>query len=176
MQNILKEFENIKFFPSNFGFGDGRSSIKTISLFHPDPLSFKVLISIQITICNTCGNYSYTNKSDEEKIYCKCKNIMIENAWERRCKRVYNEKLLKVLDQLISSIDSDSEEYIDGHYLNAPRLTPSRYGHEGPCYPDSRTCNECWHYWCGTCNGGLGGMYGSCIYKKCRQGRRNLNL
>ena len=35
-----------------------------------------------------------------------------------------------------------------------------------------------WHcfpvFWCGGCGSGIGGMYGLCRYKRCKEGRKNI--
>lgn len=39
--------------------------------------------------------------------------------------------------------------------------------------PEHRSCVYCWHYWCGNCGTGLGGMYGICNYEFCMTGYKN---
>jgi hypothetical protein len=86
---------------------------------------------------------------------------------------VHNKKLIKVLDQLVET--TEMEEQKDTPFNQLHSLLSSTYDHSGPCFPDSRTCYKCYRYWCGTCSGGICGMMGSCNYKKCRIGRKNLN-
>ena len=137
-----------------------------------------ILKSIRVCICDKCGDFTYSEKSMEEKIYCKCDNGY-GTVYDNKCKYIHREKLNKVLDQLIytmySESDSDTESY-DYNSYNFCQLKPSTYSHSGECTPDARTCDYCWRYWCMSCRGGVGGMYGSCTYKRCRSGRKNCNL
>jgi hypothetical protein len=121
---------------------------------------------LKISVCSKCGDYVESVNSMEEKIYCKCENIFFN-----KLKWIHREKFIKVLDQLIYTMysDSDSEEDMVDFSLK-----PSPYSHGGECVPDFRTCHRCWRYWCISCNGGLGGMYSCCSYKKCRVGRKNI--
>lgn len=123
-------------------------------------------VNIKTSVCCRCGDYIDSIKSMEEKIYCKC-----ENVFYTKIKFVHREKLIKVLNELIYTMYSESESEFD---VCDYSLKPSTYSHKGACNPDHRTCYSCWRYWCICCNGGLGGMYGKCNYKRCRIGRKNL--
>ena len=95
-------------------YGDGRSEIvlfnESDSPFSDRYLSrsssfFEFLERASpMTICKTCGNYSYSS-SDVEKIYCKC-----EDTWEIKCRTIHEEKLRSVLKQMIETIDTDTED------------------------------------------------------------------
>lgn len=126
---------------------------------------------LNVSTCCICGNYIESSKSMEEKIYCKCTDI-----YNNKCKYIHREKFKKVLDQLIFTMYDDNNLVSNNSSTFICRLEPSRYSHEGECYPESRTCYSCWRYWCSCCGGGLGGMYGNCVYKRCRIGRKNCNL
>ena len=43
--------------------------------------------------------------------------------------------------------------------------SPSRT-HEGSCFPDYRTCQNCWSYWCGKCGSGMASWIGGCCSSK----------
>lgn len=122
--------------------------------------------NIKISICSKCGDYVESIKSTEEKIFCKCENVLYN-----KFKLIHCQKFVKVLNQLIYSMYEELECNVDDHSLK-----PSTYVHEGDCVPDTRTCYSCWRYWCMCCNTGLGGMYGNCTYRKCRIGRKNLGM
>jgi hypothetical protein len=68
--------------------------------------------------------------------------------------------------------DNDFNEYFYYHSdcLTPPKLEPSRYFHEGECYPDKDRCeNGCWRYWCSDCNFGVSGMYSPCTNIDCKR-------
>lgn len=163
--SIVKEIANINFL--KILYGDGRSGCVCINLSK----NFETILYIQVTVCFKCGNYSYTEKSNEEKIYCKC-----VDTFGKRCKEIHMKKLSIVLDELIANIDTESETENMDIYDFVACIGPSRYDHNGSCFPNKRKCSRCWRYWCGTCGGGVGGMMGLCYYKKCRAGRKNLGI
>lgn len=163
--SIIEEISKIDFF--NFPYGDGRSKCLCVNLSK----NFESILSMQVTICCKCGNYSRTKNSDDQKIYCKC-----IDTYGKRCKEIHRKKLFIVLDELIANIDTESEdENMDIYDFNL-NLFSSRYIHNGSCLPDKRKCSRCWRYWCSTCGGGVGGMMSRCYYKKCREGRKNLGI
>lgn len=43
--------------------------------------------------------------------------------------------------------------------------SPSR-SHDEPCFPDYRTCQNCWRYWCGKCGSGMASWIGGCCSGK----------
>jgi hypothetical protein len=129
-------------------------------------------VDLYISTCLKCGDYIESSKSMEEKIYCKCKNI-----YDIKCKALYRGMYENVLNELIYTKydESDISDEINNEE-NFCMLQPSTYGHSGDCLPDSRRCYSCWRYWCPCCGGGVGGMYGKCVYNRCRIGRKNSNL
>jgi len=123
---------------------------------------------LKISVCSKCGDYVESNNSMEEKIYCKC-----VNTFYNKLKWIHRDKFIKVLDQLIYTMYSDSDSEPESDMVNFS-LRPSPYSHGGECVPDFRTCHSCWRYWCISCSGGLSGMYSNCAHKKCRIGRKNI--
>jgi hypothetical protein len=68
--------------------------------------------------------------------------------------------------------DDDTDEYFYFHTkcLKPPKLTGSRYYHDGACLPNKDTCQSgCWRYWCSDCNFGISGMYSACPNKNCKR-------
>ena len=157
--NITNSMDNIKFM--RIPFGDRRSECFRIISRHPTEL-FTNQVNMQVTVCKNCGEFSYSNFA-KEKNHCKC-----EDTWGFRCKEVYNNKLQKVLNELVEKRKSDEEDV--SQFL----LQPCPNWHEGDCTPDRRTCIYCWNYRCSICKGGVGGSHGKCYYNKCRSGRRSL--
>ena len=104
-------------------------------------------------ICNKCGDYSGSRTSDVEKIYCKC-----VDAWGQKCLEKHKINMQKVFYNI------EIGEEMDDLFTY---LYPSTYSHPGNCFPDSRTCNACYRYWCGRCGGGMGSYADKCNDIKC---------
>ena len=141
-------------------------------MYQPNQNGYKSCLSININVCNKCGDYVYisSDENEVEKIYCKCER----DNWIERKRIIHNKLFSKILDQLIEKVDRVDPDREKEQYVSLISSLISPYYHNGPCIPDSRTCESgCWKYWCGTCHGGIGGMYGACMYNKCRQGIRN---
>lgn len=138
----------------------------TISYFIPN-VKCKLFNTeiMEIFICDVCGGYMDAKKSIARRIFCTCSDVF---GYKHKHKHIDN--LTNVLNELIFKkyqFENDKED----SYLEW-----SRYYHKGECVPDSRTCKMCWHYTCITCDGGIAGMLGKCMYKRCRSGRRNCGL
>lgn len=86
------------------------------------------------------------------------------------------DKFSKVLDELIFKLYENDEEETSSYGYYGLSLGPSRYWYSNECSPCLRTCELCWRYWRGSCQGGLGSMMGGCTYKKCIVDRRNCGL
>jgi hypothetical protein len=141
----------------------------------PDPnakFSFFSTKYISLSLCSICGNYRHSKKSVTKRIFCTCLDDHGNDIYTIMCQFKHRQNFSKVLDQLIFSIYENVEDDKPSHGLS----DISRYWHENECNPCPRTCHSCWRYWCGSCHSGLAGMYGGCIYKKCRVGRRNCGL
>jgi hypothetical protein len=76
----------------------------------------------------------------------------------------------RVLEKMFNNPSSDSQLL-----LPPPSLSSSRYCHRSydKCFPNSRSCYECYKYWCPCCEQGTNCMYG----EKCKSLRciRTLN-
>lgn len=158
---IKFDIKNAKFNTNNY---------KTFKIFKRNN---NLHTTINVYTCCICGNYVDSSKSMEEKIYCKCTTDIFNN----KCKSIHRDNFKKVLDQLIFTMYDDicTDNKNDCSTFTCS-LEPSRYSHGGECSPNPRTCYLCWRYWCSCCGGGVWGMYGRCIYKRCRIGRKNCNL
>jgi hypothetical protein len=128
---------------------------------------------ISLSLCSVCGNYRHAQKSMSKRIFCTCLDDLGNDVYTVICQFNHRDKFSKVLDELIFKMYENDEEETYHYGLS---LEPSRYWHSNECSPCSRTCELCWRYWCGSCQGGLGSMMGGCTYKKCRVGRRNCGL
>ena len=135
---------------------------------------------IDCIFCKKCGDYrKCTNGTGN--VYCKCVDSWGKISREREQMKLANEfrdlrmKRNILLDELEATIPvHDPPPLLPGRFQP---LGPSRYWHEGSCLPNSRTCGSgCWKTWCGGCGSGIGGMYGLCRYKRCKEGRKNTNL
>ena len=133
---------------------------------------------ISLSLCSVCGNYRHAQKSMSKRIFCTCLDDLGNDVYTVICQFNHRDKFSKVLDELIFKMyeNENDEEEISSYSYGLSSLEPSRYWHSNECSPCSRTCELCWRYWCGSCQGGLGSMMGGCTYKKCRVGRRNCGL
>lgn len=133
---------------------------------------------ISLSLCSVCGNYRHAQKSMSKRIFCTCLDDLGNDVYTVICQFNHRDKFSKVLDELIFKMyeNENDEEETSSYNYGLSSLEPSRYWHSNECSPCSRTCELCWRYWCGSCQGGLGSMMGGCTYKKCRVGRRNCGL
>lgn len=133
---------------------------------------------ISLSLCSVCGNYRHAQKSMSKRIFCTCLDDLGNDVYTVICQFNHRDKFSKVLDELIFKMyeNENDEEETSSYSYGLSSLEPSRYWHSNECSPCSRTCELCWRYWCGSCQGGLGSMMGGCTYKKCRVGRRNCGL
>jgi len=131
---------------------------------------------ISLSLCSVCGNYRHSQKSMSKRIFCTCLDDLGNDVYTVICQFNHRDKFSKVLDELIFKMHENDEEETSSYGYYGLSLEPSRYWHSNECSPCSRTCELCWRYWCGSCQGGLGSMMGGCTYKKCRVGRRNCGL
>jgi hypothetical protein len=50
----------------------------------------------------------------------------------------------------------------DAKYKRNCTLTPSKYYHEGECFPSKEKCQYCYKYWCGKCGNGISNYLVKC--------------
>ena len=112
--------------------------------------------------CKKCGNY-VDCKNGNENVYCHCS----ENTWYKKYFEMHKMKLNLVLDEMEEKVDVFKNIH---DFIDLP-LLPSPYYHKGTCFPNPRTCLQCWKYHCCTCRSGIGGMFGSCFYKRCNRNK-----
>jgi hypothetical protein len=114
-------------------------------------------------ICNLCGGYCHSKDSMSRRIFCTCSDVFGNKQMQKQHAN-FNQLLNELIFKKYSDDSSESS------------LEYSRYFHKGECVPNSRTCRMCWRYRCNICDGGVAGVLGKCMYKRCRMGRKNSGL
>ena len=123
---------------------------------------------------NTCGENCIINQIGNE--------LPPPLVVEKKCSNCSNFVALNQHTKCFDCFDdNDFQEYSYYHENclmedlallpnSPPRLSSSRYCHDGVCEPDTDHCQSgCWRYWCNDCDFGLAGMYSTCPNKDCHR-------
>ena len=122
-----------------------------------------------ITAYDFFYNDIYFNICEEYPDMCQTElDKEIERRWNE-CRLTDTEKFKHYVtmscEQLLRDNEAESAKPSISRLVSSLKPSPSR-SHEGPCFPDERTCQNCWSYWCGKCGSGMASWIGGCCYSK----------